>query len=227
MRIYIAVRTAFAERKLAEAVRRADDDDGARQIVVLGAGLDTLAVRNPFPSLAIFEVDHPATQAWKRDMLAHAKLAVGDNTRFVAVDFARDSLTERLAHAGFRVDVPAFFVWLGVVPYLTDDAVFQTVDVMRSCRGAEVVFDYANPLEQLDEQARKAAEARADRVAAIGEPFQSSFDSAALHSRLRAAGATSIDDVGPVRIAAMLGRTTSSDAGGHVVDVRFGARASR
>jgi methyltransferase (TIGR00027 family) len=219
MRFFITVRSAIAEAKLAEAVKR-----GTRQIVVLGAGLDTLSVRNPFPQATIYEIDHPATQAWKQQRLSDAGMAPGANVRFVPVNFEHDTLEERLAEAGFDRQSPAFFVWLGVVPYLTDAAVFTTLRYVASIRDGETVFDYPNPIEQLAPEAAAAAKARAKRVAQLGEPFISAFDTGELHERLTGLGALAIDDFGPVRLAQMYGREAPNDAGGHVVHVRFKGR---
>ena len=117
LRMFLAVRSRFAEEELAQAVAQ-----GVRQFVVLGAGLDTFAYRNPFPNLHVFEVDHPDTQAWKRERLQHAEIAIPHSMQFAPVDFERDTLAHGLEAAGFRSSEPAFFSWLGVVPYLTRDA---------------------------------------------------------------------------------------------------------
>ena len=216
MRFFIAARSAIAEGKLAEATAR-----GTRQIVVLGAGLDTLSVRNPFPSATIYEIDHPATQAWKRQRLAESQMLTGNNVRFVPVDFEHEVLRDKLAGAGFDLAAPAFFLWLGVVPYLTDLAVFSTLATIAAIPGSETVFDYANPLEQLSDEMAVAARARAQKAAEIGEPFLSYFDTPDLHRRLHDAGATAIDDFGPKRLATPYARQMPSDAGGHVVHVMF------
>src|SRR5208283_3527559 len=104
MRIFIAVRTRFAEDALAAAVER-----GVRQIVVLGAGLDTFAyrgtLRDPLP---IFEVDHPATQAWKRQRLAEAAIPIPSSLTFAPIDFEHQTLAEGLA-AGFDLSKQTFF----------------------------------------------------------------------------------------------------------------------
>ncbi len=88
-RAFMAARSRYAEDQLAEAVAA-----GVRQYVVLGAGLDTFAYRNPFPSLRVFEVDFPATQEWKRSMLAEAGIAVPENLTFVPLDFEHKTLAE-------------------------------------------------------------------------------------------------------------------------------------
>ena len=221
LRLFVAIRSRLAEEALDAAVAR-----GVRQLVVLGAGLDTFAYRNGFGgSLRIFEVDHPATQAWKRQRLADAAIPSPPNLTFVAVDFERDSLIERLVAAGFDPAQPAFFTWLGVVPYLTEPAIFATLAAIAALPGgAEVVFDYTNPTADLgDTEGRAAREALTARVARIGEALQSSFDSDSLHGRLGALGFREIDDHDPQRIAARFfpGRAPGPPrAGAHVIHAR-------
>src|SRR5260221_191394 len=142
LRWFIAARSRIAEEGLTEAV-----DAGATQLVVLGAGLDTLAYRTPLAErLRIFEVDFPATQARKRAMLAAAGIAVPETLSYVAIDFERQTLAEALDAAGFAAAERSFFSWLGVVPYLTEAAIFSTLGyVTRLQGGAGVVFDYVNP----------------------------------------------------------------------------------
>ncbi|HEY4923259.1 MAG TPA: class I SAM-dependent methyltransferase, partial [Roseiarcus sp.] len=123
LRLFIAVRTRFAEDALAAAIVR-----GARQLVVLGAGLDTYAYRaDPGAALRVFEVDHPATQAWKRERLASAGIAIPPTLTFAPVDFERESLATGLAAAGLDPARRSFFTWLGVTPYLTEQAIFTTL----------------------------------------------------------------------------------------------------
>src|SRR3954451_1033645 len=121
-RAYMAARSRFVEDKLAEAVAQ-----GVTQYVVLGAGLDTFAYRNPFPSLRVFEVDFPATQKWKRELLAGAGIDVPESLTFVALDFEHKALAVGLAEAGFADRRPAYVGWLGVVPYLTMEAFTATL----------------------------------------------------------------------------------------------------
>jgi methyltransferase (TIGR00027 family) len=83
LRAFVAARSRFAEDQLAVAV-----EQGVRQCVVLGAGLDTFAYRNPFEELRVIEVDHPATQAWKRELLLSAAIAIPSSVSFVGIDFA-------------------------------------------------------------------------------------------------------------------------------------------
>src|SRR5215831_3267665 len=122
LRAVVVARSRFAEDHLAEAVAK-----GVRQYVVLGAGLDTFAYRNPFDDLRVFEVDHPATQAWKRERLAEAEITVPSGLTFVAVDFEVQTVPGELAAAGFDATAPAFFSWLGVTTYLRRDSIRSTL----------------------------------------------------------------------------------------------------
>jgi len=219
LRLFVAVRSRFAEDSLAVAVTH-----GVRQLVVLGAGLDTCAYRTTFgASLRIFEVDHPATQIWKRQRLAEAAIPVPDALAFAPVDFERATLADGLTAAGFDPGQPTFFTWLGVVPYLTEQAVFSTLGFIASLPGgAHVVFDYGNPRASSPDQDEYAAarEALAARVASVGEPFRSHFETDALHARLMALGFRNIEDLGPAlireRYFAKRGGS-SPDRGGHVI----------
>jgi len=217
LRLFIAVRSRFAEDALATAVAA-----GVTQLVILGAGLDTFAFRSPLAKkLRIFEVDHPATQAWKRERLANASIAIPDTLTFAPVDFERDTLASGLARAGFEVQQATFFTWLGVVPYLTEHAVFATLGFIATLpAGSQVVFDYANPPPAERGALREAHDKLSARVASIGERFVSYFATDALHARLRDLGLREIDDLGPARIAARCfpGKgPVPRDAGGHVV----------
>jgi methyltransferase (TIGR00027 family) len=217
MRIFIAARTRFAEDALAVAVQR-----GVQQLVVLGAGLDTFAYRSPLQDrLRIFEVDHPATQAWKRRQLAEAGISEPESLTFAPIDFEREALADGLTAAGFDLAQQTFFTWLGVVPYLSETAVWATLTFIASLRGgAHVVFDYADPPESLSPEARAFHDARAERVQAVGEAWVTYFDAAPLNAGLRKIGFTEIEDLGPRDIAARYfpARATSApEKGGHVL----------
>jgi methyltransferase (TIGR00027 family) len=183
-RAFMAARSRYVEDRLAEAVAL-----GVRQYVVLGAGLDTFAYRNPFGGLRVFEVDFPATQEWKRGLLADAGVALPEELRFVPLDFEHQSLSEGLAEAGFDKGAAAFFGWLGVVPYLTLEAFRATLGVIAQLpAGSAVSFDYAVAPERLSAVGRKAFDALAGRVAAAGEPFRLFFTLEEMEGELRRVG---------------------------------------
>jgi methyltransferase (TIGR00027 family) len=192
MRVFVAARHRFAEDALAAAVRR-----GVRQVVVLGAGLDTFAYRNGLDGVRVIEVDHPATQAWKRERLTDAGIAVPPSVSYTGVDFEKESLADRL-----RLDGPAFFVWLGVVPYLTRAGFDETLRFVAAAEGNEVVFDYAQSPERMSPERRAALEGRAARVARIGEPWLTYFEPDEIAGELRGLGFHEIEDLGPAQLAA-------------------------
>ena len=193
MRMFIAARSRFAETALVNAVERRD----VRQIVILGAGLDTFAYRNRLTDdIRIFEVDHPATQAWKRRRLEDAGITCTNSLIYAPVDFENDTLLGGLKSVGFNPTQRTFFVWLGVVPYLTAAAIDGTLSVISSLPGgAEVVFDYSDPPATYSTELAAQHEARAKRVAAIGEPFLSYFNPPELHEKLRKRGFSEIEDM--------------------------------
>jgi methyltransferase (TIGR00027 family) len=190
LRAFIATRSRFTEDSLAEAYAQ-----GVRQYAILGAGLDTFAYQRArnFEGLSIFEIDHPATQGWKRERLALAAIAIPDSVTYAPVDFERDTLANGLARAGFDPAKPAFFAWLGVTPYLTRETILATLSFVGSLKpGSGVVFDYAEKPQGY----QPGFERMAARVAAIGEPFKSLLDPAELARDLRQAGFSRIEDFG-------------------------------
>ena len=221
MRIFMAARSRFAEDCLNAAVSR-----GVRQVTIVGAGLDTFSLRNPYTSLGlrVFEVDHPTTQAWKRERIAEAGLATPESLTFAPVDFECQSLAEALAAAGFQPSQAAFFVWLGVVPYLRREAISAILQFIASVPRSEVVFDYSEPLENYSPERRANVAAVAARTAAIGEPWLSYFDPSELSRDLHDRGFQELEDLGigdiAVRYLGAPKREATGDAGPHVICAR-------
>jgi len=183
-RAFIAARSRYAEDELAGAFAQ-----GVRQYVVLGAGLDTFAYRNPHPGLRVFEVDHSATQAWKREQLQAANIAIPESLTFVTIDFDRQTLADGLGHSGFKASAPAFFSWLGVTPYLSREACMRTLSfIAKMPAGSGVVFDFVVDRRLLNPGQRMALDALSKRVAHYGEPFQLFFDPAKLQDELKSLG---------------------------------------
>jgi methyltransferase (TIGR00027 family) len=190
-RAYLAARSRFAEDHLAQAVAA-----GVRQYVILGAGLDTFAYRNPYPGLRVFEADFPATQEGKRAMLAAAAIETPPNLTFVPLDFEHRTLLESLADSGFDATEPAFFSWLGVAPYLTLDAFRSTLAAVATLpAGTGLAFDYSLPPETLTPERRAIFDRLAERVAAAGEPLQLFFTADQMQAELQGAGFDRIEQV--------------------------------
>ena len=189
MRAFMVARSRYAEDQLAAAVAK-----GVRQYVVLGAGLDTFAYRNPFADLRVFEVDHPATQAWKRDQLQAGGIAIPERFAFVAVDFEKQTLNAELVAAGFTISQPAFFSWLGVTPYLSREAFQGTLHFIAAMpTGSGVAFDFAVERSALGFMERMALDELARRVASAGEPFQLFFDPRMLAEELEGMGFSGVE----------------------------------
>jgi methyltransferase (TIGR00027 family) len=200
-RLFIAGRSRFSEDAMANCIAA-----GMRQVVVLGAGLDAFSLRNPFADLGVrvFEVDYAATQSWKRERIKAANLIEPQSLIFAPTDFERESLSEGLTRVGFRLNQPAFFQWLGVVPYLTKEAVSSTLKFISMVPHAVVVFDYAEPFQNYPAERRASVIAVAESAAARGEPWLSLFDPAELHELLRGEGFKTIEDLGRPEITERL-----------------------
>lgn len=191
-RAFMAVRSRYSEDELACAVAR-----GVRQYVVLGAGLDTFAWRNPWPDLRVFEVDFPATQHWKRQRLANVAMGEPALLTFAPVDFETQTLADGLRAAGFRTDQPAYFSWLGVTMYLTPEAFEASAGFIGALPpGSGVTFDYAVARSELGVFERLALDHLGKKVASIGEPFQLFFRPPELAATMRQLGFGETEDLG-------------------------------
>jgi methyltransferase (TIGR00027 family) len=167
-RALVTARSRYTEDSLAESVRR-----GVTQYVILGAGLDSFAYRCDLATrLRVFEVDHPATQAWKRQRLAEAQIPVPGTVTFTPVDFERDSLTGQLVASGFSMAEPALVSWLGVTMYLTPEAIGRTLGQLGGfAPGTEVIVNYMLPDSMRDADARAYASVVMPAAARRGEPW--------------------------------------------------------
>uniref|UniRef100_I2Q3Q8 Methyltransferase, putative, TIGR00027 family n=1 Tax=Desulfovibrio sp. U5L TaxID=596152 RepID=I2Q3Q8_9BACT len=198
LRVSVAVRSRLAEDAWAAA-----RDRGIGQYVILGAGFDTFAYRTPDRKSRIFEVDHPGTLAEKRRRLAEAGVAVPDNLTFAPLDFERQALGTALGAAGFDPGRPAFFSWLGVAMYLTEQVVWSVLaEIAGLAAGSRVVFDYPVLPALLTPAERQAREAILARCAARGEPWRSAFAPAAVGEGLAALGFGPIEDLGGPELTA-------------------------
>jgi methyltransferase (TIGR00027 family) len=165
----VVCRSRYAEDCLAEAVAR-----GTSQYVILGAGLDSFAYRSELATRVItFELDRPATQRWKREILAAAGIRLPDALRFVPAEFEQPgALIDGLAENGFDLTKPAFVSWLGVTMYLTAHAIGAALADLGSLEpGTELVADHMLPPDQRDEAGNGYAEQVAAVAAQRGEPW--------------------------------------------------------
>jgi methyltransferase (TIGR00027 family) len=173
-RAAVILRNRYAEDELVRSIQR-----GVRQYVILGAGLDTFAYRNPFPCLRVFEVDHPATQAWKRSCFERAAIPIPASVTYVSADLDRQMMADALRQSGFKSDELTFISCLGVVRYLSRETLISVLtSIVSSMRtGSEVVFDCRPPPSLLQVLGGRALPGRTEVI------FDSSFPS--LPQRLR------------------------------------------
>jgi methyltransferase (TIGR00027 family) len=193
---WLAARSRLAEDWLAAS--------GADQYVILGAGLDSFAWRQD-ADVRVFEVDHPSTQAWKQARVASIGLPVPAELVWVPVDFERQRLGPALSEAGLDTSRAVFVSWLGVIPYLTRDAIIQTLQELPRC---QLALGYLPPRELVDEDARQLCTTVEAIARETGEPW--------------------ITSLSPAQFAAMLtegGFTVTDDVGAHDIEGRYGRRA--
>ncbi len=183
----VCMRSRVVEEELALAKPR-----GIKQLVILGAGLDSTAYRRTdlTEGMNVFEVDHPATQAWKEERLEAANIKVPENTKFVAFDFEHQTLAQALEAGGIKPDVPTFFTWLGVHMYLTDEAVKATLGVLgKFPKGSEIVMDFISPSYVLAGGIAEDSVAQLSKVVSqMGEPIKSQYYEDELEAILNEAG---------------------------------------
>lgn len=194
LRSHVCLRSRFAEDKLAEAVA-----SGTNCYVLVGAGFDSFALRQPeWPRrLRIVEVDHPATQAAKREMMARANFAVPDNVSFAACDFTRETLGDVLGRIGVGDSV--YFSWLGVSMYLTEAEVDATLKAMASAaQSVGLCMSFKQPLRE-----EFTGEVKMSKlVASLGEPFQCLLTPEEMAAKLSEHGFAELDFLDAVKARA-------------------------
>ena len=190
----VILRTRWAEDALQAAVAR-----GVCQYVIIGAGMDSLALRQPefARRIRIIEVDHPATQGFKRERLRAADVRIPPTLTFVPADLAATSLDSALENSSYRKDEPAFFAWLGVTMYLTREANFATLRSIARCsaEGSELAFTYVDELELDPARQSTASKEVQQRAGSFGEAWISGFTPAELPAEVRAAGLAVREDL--------------------------------
>jgi methyltransferase (TIGR00027 family) len=183
---WVSARARFTEDMVERAIAA-----GVRQYVILGAGLDSFAYRRHdlVARLRVFEVDHPASQSWKRRRLAELHVDAPRALVFVPVDFEQETLADALERAGFDGTQPALFSWIGVTMYLGLDAIERTLRTIASYGAAtQVVLTYNVPASARVGLERDVGTAMAKIVTGLGEPFVTTFEPPAAESLLRRTG---------------------------------------
>ncbi len=204
---HVALRTRAIDDALREGIER-----GARQVVVLGAGLDGRAFRLPeLAGCRVFEVDHPSTQVDKRHRVAQTHLSSFADVTFVPVDFEKDSLEELLLQAGFAQDALSFWIWEGVTAYLTHEAIAGTLGAITrmSVQGSRVAMTYVRPPAKSGDKnrplvyrgMRALVHAGSSVLGVMGESVRGFMDSPQLEQMVATAGFGIVSDENAVRWA--------------------------
>jgi methyltransferase (TIGR00027 family) len=182
------------QRVLADRLQPADAR-GVRQLVILGAGLDTTAFSLPSWGIewTVFEVDHPATQAWKRQRIVDLGWSVPSNLVFAPCDFERQGIRSALASAGFESRQPALVTLFGVILYLTVDATRGTLAELGTlAAGSEVTLSYSSPPDGTDSVIQEIFDRGAPVVAESGESFVGYYSDSQMEAMVREAGFSSV-----------------------------------
>lgn len=194
--------SSVARNRYAEdCLETATKEHGIDQYVIVGAGLDTFAWRRPelANQLTIFELDHPASQEFKRDRLAAAELSVLDSLHFVSVNLEAESVPSALADTAFRTDSPAFYSWLGVTPYLPTEAIFGTLLSIAegSAAGSELVFDFVDAEGSNPETTTPRIRRFMQMVEEMGEPVGPGLELSTIEDELNRLGFELVELLSP------------------------------
>ena len=183
----ILSRARFAEDSLEKAVA-----EGVQQYVILGAGLDTFALRRPdlLGKIRVIEVDHPVTQAIKRQRLAAMGFSLPPSLHFVAVDFSQEDLPPALARSCYDSEIPAFFSWLGVTYYLEREHLFHVLRRLSETAAPHslLAFDYMDREVFDPDKAPPQVQKLKDKVRLLGEPMKTGLDPRVLEKDLIGVG---------------------------------------
>ena len=205
----VLARARYAEGHLEQAVRQ----QGVKQYVILGAGMDTFAYRRPdlLAHLQVFEVDHPATQSFKRQRLRQIAGEPPVRLHFVPVDLEQEDLAAALRRSPFDLLALSFFSWLGVTYYLTREAVSATLQAIVEIapKGSAVIFDYLDFEAFVPEKAARRVQIMVEFVRRLGEPMLTGFEPASLAADLAGLGFHLQENLSPVDIQGrfFMGRT--------------------
>jgi len=171
--------------------------EGLGQYVLLGAGMDSFALRRPdlASQLKVFEVDHPGTQAWKRARLERLNQDEPSHVEYVGVDFEKESLADGLRHSGFDGESLSLFAWMGVIPYLTEESIAATLrDLAANApSGSELVFDTLDRAVFAEGREKPVSRKMFAATEKWGEPLLTGFDPPELDALLAAAGLSLVE----------------------------------
>lgn len=189
-------RSRYAEDQLEKAIAT-----GVRQYVLIGAGLDSFALRRSDLAtlVKVYELDHPESQKSKRQRLAMLNIDLPKNLEFVPIDLEEETVPDALARSSYSSAQPVFFSWLGTSPYLTRDAIFDTLRSIASSAlpGSEIVFDYQIPDECVDPSEIQVVKKLRKFTARRGELLKTCFDPGTLPDEICNLGFELVENLSP------------------------------
>ncbi len=195
----VVSRAKYAEEKLEQAVKK-----GISQYVIIGAGFDSFCLRRPdfLAGLQVYEIDHPATQQIKQKRLMEVLDSPPEGVEFLAVDLEKRTITDALSTSSFKKNKRVFFSWLGTVPYLTENTVFNVLRDLASfaALGSEIVFDYLIPIKMWSPEERQALVRILRIIGQRGEAVKSFFEPDTFPDEVSCLGYNIFENISPTEL---------------------------
>lgn len=194
------IRSRYTEDCLMKAVK-----NGVEQYVILGAGLDTFAFRYPdlLKTLNVFEVDHPATQSFKRQRVEEMGWSHPENLHYISIDFTREDIVNKFNQSpNYSALSKSFFSWQGVTMYLSKEEVYKTFDNISKVApsGSMIVFDYFSIDEFNEETSSTDLQKKEQMMNKIGEPMKTGFDPTNMKQEMAKLGLNLLENLSPMDI---------------------------
>ncbi len=213
--VFVVVRSRYTEDALEASI-----GEGWRQYVILGAGLDSWALRHEEPGVTVFELDQPATQEWKEARIRARLGALPSHLVLVPIDFEHESITDLLPGHGFDPRATAFVSWLGTICYLTHEAIEEAfASLAQVCApGSRVAFDYFQPRATMSPEDLELFELLDEGGTRRGEPMRTLLEAGQMAEILGSAGFDVVEDLpaGEIRRRYLAGRSDGLDIPGFV-----------
>jgi methyltransferase (TIGR00027 family) len=197
MSAFIVVRSRYAEDALEDSIR-----DRCPQYVILGAGLDSWALRHDQPGVTVFELDHPATQEWKEARIRSRLGGLPSHLVLIPIDLERQSVADVLPSSGFDPLSKVFVSWLGTICYLTRGAIGGTFASLATvcAPGSRIAFDYFQPKSTMSPEDLELFEVLDEGGARRGEPMHTLLEEEQMAEILLSAHFRVVEDLSATEI---------------------------
>ncbi len=197
MSAFIIIRSRYAEEMLENAIK-----DGCRQYLIMGAGLDSWALRHKDSNVKVFELDLPATQQYKKTRIQSYLGGLPSNLVMVPIDFESESLSDVLQNSEIEIQTKIFVSWLGTICYLSRNSIFETFSSLSSIciPGSRIVFDYFQPKSTMSPADLQLFELLDEGGKRRGEPMQTLMETKEINEILQSSGFNIIEDLSASQI---------------------------